>query len=75
MAGYFKHCNFCNHAFGSAPGARAYIAHLYDHAYYGQQVTGWKIECWVWCQTGQERNFLASVGQPYDYEFKHWRPE
>ena len=59
MNGYYKCCNFCGHEFNSAPGARAYIRHLYDHAYYGHIVTGWKADLWVYYQTGQEREYLA----------------
>ena len=74
LRGYFKCCNFCGHAFSGPPGARAYIVHLRDHHYYGQIVTGWKQECWMWYSTGQEREYLRSIGQPIDDEID-WLPE
>ena len=74
LRGYYKVCCFCGHAFANAVGARGYIQHLTNHYYYGQVVSGWKLEQWIWFQTGQEREFLASLGQPFEYEFKEWQP-
>ena len=74
MAGYYKFCNFCGHSFSGPTGARMFIQHLYDHSYYGQQVTGWKVECWVYHQTSLEREFLERIGSPYEYGFTHWTP-
>lgn len=75
--GYYKVCNLCGHAFGGPSGARSYIAHLREpsHGYYGQITIGWKLDLWVWYQTGQERDYLNCLGHGVDHEFVHWRPE
>ena len=75
MASYYHCCNFCGHEFAGPTGARMNIEHLCTHYYYGQVVTGWKLECWLWYGTGREREYLAAIGQPYDYQFKEWSPE
>lgn len=76
LRGYYRCCNLCGHAFGGPSGARGYIAHLREpsHGYYGHTTTGWKLDCWVWSHTGQERDYLNGLGQSVDHEFVQWRP-
>ena len=81
--GYYRYCNLCGGSYSGPAGARAYIRHLRETGcgtYYGHQADGYgygdfrlAFDIWLWYSTGKERDFLRSVDQPVDREFR-WTP-